>query len=560
MEFRVSARKWRPQTFDEVVGQDHVSRTLKNAVLAGHVGSGYVFSGMRGVGKTTMARILAKALNCEKGPTPEPCGTCDSCREIAEGTSMDVIEIDAASNRGIDEIRELRENIKYSPIGGRRKIYIIDEVHMLTEPAFNALLKTLEEPPPHAVFVLATTEIRKIPATILSRCQHFQFHRIPFAQIVERLALVAEKEGLSLSSGSRAQIARASEGSLRDALSLLDQVSTFADREVRDEDVAIILGKAGFDPLMTLAGFLIERNANAALDLAAGLESMGHDIPQICADCVELFRDLAIAKTASNPSDLIAMPSEELERLKTLSARCSHEELLWLFSVFSQALAEMRGPVRPGIVFEMTIVRACRISPVVPVEEMIERLESIEKRLGQSLPAESNSGEDGAERPLPSRPPRAEDPKIRSGSEREDASGDVLNTGALWSAVVSKVREKKPNLGSYLEQGNPVRMTDREVVVGFQEGGAFLIGLLEKEDSRFLIREILQEVFGKPLVLKLEAVSGKGGAAAAPAKEREQKELDQRKRMIEDVLANPVVQEVLNIFGGEVVQVKKQEP
>ena len=295
MDYQVSARKYRPGTFDDVIGQPHVVQTLMNAVSTKRIAHAYLFSGTRGVGKTTVARILAKALNCELGPTSRPCDICENCREIAQGNSVDVIEIDGASNTSVDDVREIRENVKFTPFRGQFRVYIIDEVHMLSNSAFNALLKTLEEPPAHVVFIFATTEIHKIPATILSRCQHYNFRRIARTEIIERLRHVAAQDQLTLEERSFVALARASEGSMRDALSLLDQAIAYGGKAISYADLELLLGAVPQELVLELARAIIAQDSPAALASLANLLDRGHDLRAFCAEVVEHIRNLLVA-------------------------------------------------------------------------------------------------------------------------------------------------------------------------------------------------------------------------------------------------------------------------
>ena len=302
MSYLVIARKYRPQTFDEVVGQEHIARTLKNAIEMKRMAHAYLFSGPRGVGKTTTARILAKALNCQIGPTSSPCNQCTACTEITDGRALDVIEIDGASNRGIDEVRELRENVKFTPSSLRYKIYIIDEVHMLTDPAFNALLKTLEEPPEHIVFMFATTEPHRIPLTIKSRCQRFNFKLIPRVQIIERLKHICQKENIKIDQDSLMLIARSGEGSMRDAESIMDQVVSYTGKEVKKEEVIFILGILPMELLNRATDMIIESRPKDILNLLDEINEGGYNIHQFINDLRQHFRNILILKTAGRES------------------------------------------------------------------------------------------------------------------------------------------------------------------------------------------------------------------------------------------------------------------
>ena len=331
MSYQVTARKWRPQTFAELAGQEHVARTLQNALRQGRIAHAYLFTGTRGVGKTTTARLLAKALDCELGPLPEPCNQCPSCQAITIGSSLDVLEIDGASNRGIDEIRDLREKIRYAPTRSRYKIYIIDEVHMLTEHAFNALLKTLEEPPPQVVFIFATTEPQKVPSTILSRCQRFDFRKVASPEIALCLGKIAEQERIHISSDALYRIARRAEGSLRDAQTLFDQVVAFCGFEVRDDDLGQLLGSVGEDQTVALLEAILARDTRLVLEVVAEILRQGHDTRELCRYMLELVRDMIVAKVAPPGPGLLDRSPAELERLHKLGPQTTLEHLYTLF-------------------------------------------------------------------------------------------------------------------------------------------------------------------------------------------------------------------------------------
>ncbi len=381
MAYQVLARKWRPQTFEEVVGQEPITRTLQNALAQGRVAHAFLFSGPRGVGKTSVARILAKALNCVAGPTPHPDNTCDSCRQITNGSSLDVLEIDGASNRGIDEVRDLREKIKYLPSQGKYKVYIIDEVHMLTKEAFNALLKTLEEPPAHAVFILATTEPHKVPVTILSRCQRYDFRRIPTGVIQEYLGKLAAQEGWHLDPEGLALVARAAEGGLRDAQGFLDQVVTFGGEGVTAAEIARILGVTDRGALLTALTAIIDRNGPQLLSLVDELYNQGHDLRRFYQDLVLYARHLLLAGLHHESRHLAAVADSEWEELTALARRVPEVHLHNLLTVLLQGEEELRRAAQPRLALEVLLLKLIHLEPIQPLHTWLAKLESLEQRL-----------------------------------------------------------------------------------------------------------------------------------------------------------------------------------
>ena len=377
MDYQVSARKYRPGTFDDVIGQSHVVQTLMNSIATKRIAHAFLFSGTRGVGKTTVARILAKALNCEQGPTGTPCNTCSNCQEITQGTSVDVVEIDGASNTSVDDVREIRENVKFTPFRGQYRVYIIDEVHMLSNSAFNALLKTLEEPPSHVVFIFATTEIHKIPATILSRCQHYNFRRISKAEIVQRLRHVADQDGLTIEDRSLMALARASEGSMRDGLSLLDQIIAFGGNTIRHEDLEALLGAVPQERIRAMVEAVIQQDSAKALQVIAALLDQGHDVRAYCADLVEYVRNMLVAAVVpSGPElrSLIEATEEDLTQLARDAERFTVEQLQELFRMYAAAEDSLRVSAHPRFVLETAAVRATRLLRTAEVQPASSRL------------------------------------------------------------------------------------------------------------------------------------------------------------------------------------------
>jgi len=584
MDYQVSARKWRPQTFEEVVGQVHVARTLTNAIRQGRIAHAYLFSGMRGVGKTTMARILAKSLNCasaSKGPTVAPCQACPSCLSITAGQSPDVNEIDGASNRGIDEVRELREVVKYAPMAGKYRVYIIDEVHMLTKEAFNALLKTLEEPPSHVVFIFATTEDHKIPSTILSRCQHFHFKRITRQEIIAQLERIIREEGIRISGPGLGLIAKAADGSLRDALSFLDQVVAYSGKEVNDPDLQVILGAAGRELLIAMLNAILERKTAEALRLVKELADHGLDYRQFTSELLEYLRHLVIARSSPAPEDLIDLSPEEVAEIRRLSSLAGVEELQRLFGIFSLALESFRGTVHPGFVLEMAVIRATQIEPLESFEKLLERLHLLEQSLGEegprnpaARPAAVAPSEPkavgpkiqlkplaGPEPPAAAQPTRSEPPAVKTETEtprRPAGSGLPLEP---WSRVVKRFLHEKPNLGSYLEKGvlqDWIAGDAKDVlVIGYDEGAAFFAEYVQKEESRPIIASALREVFQRPVELKVVRLERSAAEQQQIKLKKDQQEQQHRKRIQQETLSHPLVKEALNVLGGEIIDIKE---
>ncbi|MEZ4459407.1 MAG: DNA polymerase III subunit gamma/tau [bacterium] len=378
MSYVVLARKWRPRQFDEVVGQEHVARTLSNAIEQDRVAHAFLFTGARGVGKTSTARILAKALNCVKGPTPTPCNECTSCVEITTGQSVDVFEIDGASNRGINEIRELRESVRYAPSRAKYKVYIIDEVHMLTTEAFNALLKTLEEPPPHVKFIFATTEPQKIPVTILSRCQRYDFKRIGQSDIVRHLELLCDAEKITFERSALQIIARQAAGGMRDALSLLDQIISFSGTHVSEAEVTSILGVANRQHLFDLSDALLARDAERALMVLDEVNRYGYDLPQFASELVSHFRDLMVISVVNEPARVTDLTVSEIELAQRQTQGVSGELLHRYFSLMVAGAQEMARSSYPKLILEMTLVRLAQLEPLVSLDLLVDRLASLE--------------------------------------------------------------------------------------------------------------------------------------------------------------------------------------
>jgi DNA polymerase-3 subunit gamma/tau len=550
MGYQVTARKWRPQTFDDVVEQRHVIRTLKNAIQLDRIAHAYLFAGTRGVGKTTTARVLAKALNCEHGPTTEPCNACRSCLGIMQGASFDIVEIDGASNRGIDEIRDLRERLHYLPSHSRYKVYIIDEVHMLTKEAFNALLKTLEEPPPHVVFIFATTELEKIPHTILSRCQRFEFKRVSLTGIAEQLDHIVQDEGISVSHTSLMRIAKAAEGSMRDAQSLLDQVVAFSGLNVQDEDVAQLLGTVGMEYLVECLTALFKQDASTALQIAHALQSEGHQTAAIVRALLEGLRHMIVLKTVKQPEALIPFSQDDLVELRSLTERVTVEEIYGHFHILTAAEQMLRLASNAFQVLEMTLVRMACIGRVQPLQAILDRLDGVQKEAIESpqavlTPVVSHPVTDADT--LPS------EPSSDALNSEHSQSMPVAPGGDFWETLQESVAKRRPSLAAFLQDGRIIKRTDTELVIGFAPEDRFSCASLQEPENLLVVRETVQALLGQPLQVIIKALNDdtdpiRGGISGGMISNQNTVipgDAQQQKR--------ETIQAVLDVFDGRII-------
>jgi DNA polymerase-3 subunit gamma/tau len=571
--YLVLARKWRPQLFEEVVGQQHITQTLQNAISQKRVAHAFLFTGARGVGKTSTARILAKALNCEKGPQINPCDQCTNCQEVTHGNSMDVIEIDGASNRGIDEIRELKENVRYTPAKSRYKIYIIDEVHMLTKEAFNALLKTLEEPPPHIIFIFATTEPHKIPATILSRCQRYDFKRIPFREVIGSLKRIVEEEKIQISQRGLLSIAQESEGSLRDAQSLLDQVIAYAGENIRDEDIAEVLGLIDRKILNDTIEAIANRNVERCMEVIEVVYHFGYDLQHFCRELLQYLRNLILIKVSQHPEGLMELPEEELELFKKQAEKFQFDQLNHLFSLLLKGEQEIAQSTFPRTMLEMTLIRMATLRPILPIDEIMKKLEALENKelpkgwkekkpssaLGRVIHSEGPERDKEKEEASPEKREQISEGKVFEKNEdlkKEEDSGSTSPPiwEETWKGLVDFTRARNPILGSFLALGNLVHLSDEEVEIGFDKDSFHYERMLERENRNqleLICHEYLQKKT-KVVISPLNQGMGSKGRVVFNKGEAARNELDKRLEKREE--ENPIIQEALRLFNGKIVE------
>lgn len=537
MSYLVLARKWRPQKFDELVGQEPIARMLSNVLSQNKVAHAYIFSGPRGVGKTSTARILAKSLNCERGPAPEPCGACPSCVAIADGSSVDVTEIDGASNTGVDNVRDLRERIRYASSGGKYKIYIIDEAHMLSTAAFNALLKTLEEPPSHVIFVLATTDPKKIPATVMSRCQHLPFRRISTQRIKTCLRQICDHEGIAVSDAALELIARAADGSIRDALTITDQVTSFSD-DVRVEDIRDLIGISDLAPLAGITASIIRGDRKRIILIIGGLADAGTDLRSFSRELLLFMRNVMIAKVVDSgevPADLSEEESTVLHELKDMT---SEEHIALLLSEFIKAEPAIRNSLHPRTSLETTLIRLSMLSHFTSIDRTLRHLKGLPPQDGAPAGGEIPSS---SLRPMHDSHVKPADSKARGGASAKpphaDPSSPAHALSETWEECLSRLAEMNPPLSSKLREGH-AKFTSDGITVVFN--GGLSVHAESVRHHIAAIRSVLSDISGRQISLKIETAKGKTLASK-----------DLKEKMLQD----PVVKEALELFEGRIVDI-----
>jgi len=604
--YQVIARTWRPQRFAEVIGQSHVTQTLQNAVRLNRIGHGYIFSGQRGVGKTTLARLLAKSLNCKNGPAPEPCGECDSCREVAAGRSVDVLEIDAASNRGIDAVRELRENARYAPARDRYKVFIIDEAHQITPEGFNALLKTLEEPPPHVIFILATTEAHQFPETILSRCQHFAFRAVPFPDIYAHLEKVCAAENVTADSAALAVLAASGEGSLRDALSRLEQAIAAFGTRLEGESVRRLLGAAPSRMIEEVFAAVLEQNREQMLDIVERLVEEGYQLTHFCAQLVRAARNLLVARVAGAQPRLLEASAEEMERWTAMAQQFSEESLMRTLGILLQLHQDLRSSMEPRFQMELGLLKLVDAERLVAIEELLARIESggiavtpekdtapkppsaappgsgpaprpspfeqdlARKRPGQSPPGRMTTASGESHDAVPSKTSLASEESRKAGemageeiapaplSSSVVIPSDVPSREAVWvHEVLRRLEERaKPLLASLVSEVERWEFGEAEVRIRLAENG---IAHALPDADRQLLDRLVTEVVGRKVRVQFAGdwkVSPRGPRAEAPGRMKSAGAAPDpsiESRVRED----PEVREFETLFGKQVTGIRR---
>ncbi len=525
MEFQVSARKWRPQKFSELIGQEPIVRTLTNAIRSGRISHSYLFSGTRGVGKTTTARIFAKALNCIDGPAPEPCDRCEFCVEIREGRNVDVLEIDGASNTGVADVRDIIENIRYATAACRYKVYIIDEVHMLSRSAFNALLKTLEEPPPKVVFLFATTEQHKIPETILSRCQRFEFKPLSQRQMVRQMEAICKHDGIQIDQASLEEIAKTGAGSMRDAQSLLDQVVAFSGREVNSGAVEAALGIVGQKVLERFVDGVSQRDAGNLLEQVQEIAANGKDLHFFCRDLIEYFRNLLVVKASRKPEQLINTYVCNLEALKRQAESFHPDELHQMFRVLARVETEMRFSSLPQAAFEMAVLRLTDVRPFRDIDGLLEKINRLENNSAEVKKKPSGAIDDSPETTrgamLLHRHP-GEPPGSRSGATPPPADAETEpNAGGIpglpdWDRIRREIYEKKPHFSVFLAQSRLLELSPGEARIELPD--PYTLALIGKEENLAVVRGAIESLchFAPEVKLAVKSSTATPVAEATP--------------------------------------------
>ena len=570
MPYEVLALKYRPKVFKDLVGQEAVTRTLTNAIQQDRIAHAFLFAGVRGVGKTTTARILAKALNCESGPTVRPCGTCPACEEIARGRSLDVLEIDGASNNGVEQVREIIDAARYAPSRDRFKIYIIDEVHMLSTAAFNALLKTLEEPPPAVKFIFATTEHHKIPDTILSRCQEYEFRTVAPGEIAQQLQMIANAEGIEISEGAIRTVARAATGSLRDGISALDQVIAASSEKIEEHDVTELLGLIERDVLRQAADALVGQDTASILKIVDELVRGGRDLRYFISALMQYYRDILVAKVAPEASELFELPGETSE-LRELAAKLSEEDLLRGLEVLTQTEIELRTSPEPRFHVEVALLKLSQLRKLASFEDLLIRFEALVA--GAPAPPSSGSApKPVAKPPTVAKPSKPELPPERaSAPDENDWTAEVPPLGEaeaepssdFMGQLVAQLKTSKPMLHAIVSHHSSYELDGNRLTLKFLSSHKILAEQLEQKTLKDLLEEQASRLADRKLSVTVRVQeNGASTTTNAPPRapiEAPIKEDKSSRDLQERAQRDPLVRQFIDTFQGEIQSVKKPE-
>ena len=559
MSYTVLSRRYRPKSFDEIVGQKHIVTTLVNALQSDRVAHAYLFAGPRGVGKTSMARILSKALNCQKGPTGNPCNKCSTCKSITNGNDIDVLEIDGASNRGIDEVRNIRQNVEYAPAVSRYKIYIIDEVHMLTKEAFNAILKTLEEPPEHVKFIFATTSPSRIPDTVQSRCQRFDFKNISVPDISDRLAQICKTENISAEEEVFQSIARYARGGLRDSESILDQLASFCSEKITLRDVYDIFGVVSEEKISGLINSFIEKNPELSIEIFHEIVESGRDIEGFIDQLLLYIRDLLLVSVCKKEQETIETVSSDRNQLRIQSSSLSPDTLMYMFQIISEAKSKTRDLLQQRIFLEVLFIKLATMEELKPLSAVLDKIEGMKKMfecnvkdVGKITPTYN----EGVAAPV--RTEIKENPSDGYAETNKKASGDAdfVNT---WDKVMAKVQAEKKTVWALLNGARVLNIDDNEAVVEFP--GNYLIHKekLEKPEEKRIIESCLEKVTGKKIQVKFTI--SKNGHKITNNKDGKHGLVQERKHkgLEDDVENEPMVKKTIEFFDGSIVNIRGEK-
>ena len=554
MSYVVLARKWRPKTFDDLIGQDYITQTLKNAITTGKIAHAFILSGPRGVGKTSTARIVAKALNCINGPTSDPCSNCSFCNEISEGKSLDVMEIDAASHTGVNDVREIIENIKYLPTSGKNKIYIIDEVHMLSQSAFNALLKTLEEPPAHVLFILATTEVHKIPVTILSRCQRYDFKKVSVDKIREQLASITSKEEIKIQDETLYIIAQEADGSLRDSLSLMDQLIATFGTDIKHEEALSVLGILDRTLVKSSLEGIIKKDPKFCINVLNQAIEKGISPKRFAEDLLRTLRYALLIRTCGKES-ITDLSEEDKTSLSELLKDISVETVESLFNLMLEGAENIQRSFYPQMALELILIKLSTLDDIVPVQDIIKKLDTLSKSMGsakQTAVRVDEPAQTYRSAPSPKQAPKLAEKIVATNIETKETAPVQAKTKLSGSKstqdFIQFVKTTKPVIGRRLEQANEI-VVDGSIVKIICETGSAESDYLTRKESQTALETLVREFFSDHVELQIEEASLK-------TPENNITKVEQKAEKKEKIKNDPVLKEAIDIFGGRVISIK----